>query len=138
MTKSAIFYLAISLIFAATSCGTRKTSTKRVELQHDSIEIHNTVKLAQSIRLNDIGTVRPFDSSKTLIINGVSYYNAVLSFDRSRIIDSKLEGSENLSYTSDKSKNYEKQTEKTDHSNTYVGLFFVFCVFVFAYFKKWF
>jgi len=31
-----------------------------------------------------------------------------------------------------------KQAEKSDNTLLYIGLFAVFCFFVFAYFKKWF
>ncbi|HJS00718.1 MAG TPA: hypothetical protein VJ780_07280 [Flavobacterium sp.] len=103
-------------------CGKRTTSTTRTEIKNDSLRIENSFELTQNATFSDIGSVRPFDASKAMLWNGKWYYNTIIDFDKSVSSGSVLKGSENLSYTNSESQEKNKETQKTDYSNLWIGL----------------
>jgi hypothetical protein len=127
---------AIGILILLVSCGTRTAETKFTGIKIDSISINNKRTLSNSVRFNDILFVKARDTSKPLIIGGIEYINASITFDKSithvnkEVIDSKV-----IQVTKDISKK-EKITQKKDNSNIWIGIAFVVCLFVFLYLKK--
>jgi hypothetical protein len=125
----------IGILILLVSCGTRTAETKFTGIKTDSISINNKRTLLDSVRFNDILFVKARDTSKSLIIGGIEYINASITFDKSithvnkEIIDSKV-----IRVTKDIAKK-EKITQKKDNSNLWIGIAFVVCLFVFLWFK---
>jgi len=124
----------IIILFLLSSCGTRKVSNKQTAFKSDSLIIENKHVLSQEIILNDIFTLKPFDTLKPMIINGKSYFNVVITNDKSKI--NKIEGKRENKVLSVKkeSETKIKESKKTDDALLYIGLFFVLCLFVFLWF----
>lgn len=114
--------LAITILLCVFGCGKRITSTTRTEIKNDSLSIENSIELTQNATFNDIGSVRPFNALKPMIWNGKWYYNTIIEFDKSISSGSVLKSNENLSYTGSESQEKNKETQKTDYSNIWIGL----------------
>lgn len=129
--KSVNFYLAVILIGVVISCGTRKTSISHHVFKSDSIIVDNSVVLSQNTRFNNIVSLKPINPLKTMIIDGKEYFNASIVFDNSEIKDFQIE-QKNLSVdVSKKSMEKVKETQKSDTSNLWIGIAFVFGLFVY-------
>ena len=126
--------IAIIIILLLSSCGTRKVSNKQTTFKSDSLIIENKRFLSQEIILNDIFTLKPFDTLKPIIINGKSYFNVIITNDKSKItkIEDKIENK--ISSVKKESEVKIKESEKTDNTVLYIGLFFVLCLFIFLWF----
>lgn len=125
-TKSIIacFILAITILLmsAIWSCGKRTTSTTHTSIKKDSLQINNSFELSQNATWSDIGTVKPFDSSKPMLWNGAWHYNTIIQFDKSIKKGIDIKANDNLSYTGSDAEAGSKETQKTDNSNLYIGL----------------
>jgi hypothetical protein len=127
---------AIGILILLVSCGTRTAETKFTGIKTDSISINNKRTLSNSVRFNDILFVKAIDTSKPLIIGGIEYMNASITFDKSIVKDNKeVVDSKVIRVKKDISKK-EKITQKKDNSNLWIGIAFVLCLFVFLYLKK--
>jgi len=126
-------YILILLLFI--SCGTRKTDSNFFSIETDSIIIENNRILTQNIRFNDIGSIKPFDVTKPLIIDGVVYYNSIISYDKSKFENFEVKDFNKSVDLKKEAVNKGKTTEKTDNTILFLGLFFIFCLFVFLWFK---
>lgn len=115
----------IVLITLLTSCGKRITTIEKHYIKSDSLVIDNTVQMVQNVSWNDIGSVKPFDTSKPMLWNGKWYYNTIIEFDKSIKSGIEVKANENLSYTGSESEAKEKNVEKTDYSNIWIGITFV-------------
>jgi len=127
--------IAVIILLLLSSCsGTRKVSNKQTTFKSDSLIIENKHILSQEIILNDIFTLKPFDTLKPMIINGKSYFNVVITNDKSKInkIEDKTENK--VSSIKKESETKIKESEKTDNTVLYIGLFFVLCLFIFLWF----
>jgi len=126
--------IAVIILLLLSSCGTRKVSNKQTAFKSDSLIIENKHVLSQEIILNDIFTLKPFDTLKPMIINGKSYFNVVITNDKSKInkIEDKTENK--VSSIKKESETKIKESEKTDNTLLYIGLFFILCLFVFLWF----
>jgi len=127
--------IAVIILLLLSSCsGTRKVSNKQTTFKSDSLIIENKHVLSQEIILNDIFTLKPFDTLKPMIINGKSYFNVVITNDKSKI--NKIEDkTENKVLSIKKESEVKiKESEKTDNTVIYIGLFFVLCLFVVLWF----
>jgi len=118
--------LAIIIILLLSSCGTRKTDT----IHKDSISINNTYSQGSKIVLGNTFTYKPFDNLKPMILNGNKFENAIISNDKSTVIEKWKTRNINKTIVIEKI----KKTEKTDHTILWIGLVFVICLFVFLYF----
>jgi len=126
----------IGILILLISCGTRTAETKFTHIKTDSISINNKRTLSNSVRFNDILFVKARDTSKPLIIGGIEYINASITFDKSIVKDNKeVIDSKVVKVTKDIAKK-EKITQKKDNSNLWIGIAFVVCLFIFLYFKK--
>jgi len=126
----------IGILILLVSCGTRTAETKFTGIKTDSISINNKRTLSNSVRFNDILFVKARDTSKPLIIGGIEYINASITFDKSIVKDNKeVIYSKVIQVTKDVAKK-EKITQKKDNSNLWIGIAFVVCLFLFLYFKK--
>lgn len=114
--------LAVFILMCLFSCGKRTTRTTHTSIKNDSLQISRSIELTQNATWSDIGSVRPFDNSKPMLMDGKYYYNVVLEFDRSITSGNILKANENLSYTGSEIVAKDKKTEKTDHSNFWIGL----------------
>lgn len=114
----------IVLIVLLSNCGKRITTIEKHYIKSDSLIIDNSVQIAQNTVLNDIGSVKPFDASKPMLWGGNWYYNTIIEFDKSIKSGIDIKANENLSYTGSESESKNKETEKTDYSNLYIGLSF--------------
>lgn len=129
-----IIVCVIIAIVILCSCGHRTTSTEKTQIKTDSIHIENKRVLSQNITWSNIGSIKPFNVLKPMVIDGKEYFNTVLHFDKSIRSVTKVEGSENLSYAGSEVKKNNKQTEKKDYSILYLGIFTVLALLLFLYF----
>lgn len=119
--------LAIIILSFLFSCGTRKTDT----IQNENIVIENNYSTGSKIVLGNTFTYKPFDNSKPMELDGKTYNNAIVSNDKSVI-----KTNWNTKYVNTTIIKYRtKQTEKTDNSNLYIGLFLVLVLGVLGWFK---
>jgi len=126
--------IAVIILLLLSSCGTRKVSNKQTTFKSDSLIIENKHVLSQEIILNDIFTLKPFDTLKPIIINGKSYFNVVITNDKSKIIKTEDKTENKVSNIKKESEVKIKESEKTDNTLLYIGLFFVLCLFIFLWF----
>lgn len=135
-TMAAIGTVILVCLFG---CGKRVTSLERVEIKKDSIRIENKVELTQNAIFNDIGSVKPFDAKEPMLLNGKWYYNTIIEFDKSIKQGIEIKAGENISYIGSESIEKNKQVEKTDYSNSIIGVIFVLALFLFLYIylKNW-
>lgn len=119
--------ITILLLLILCSCGTRKTDTQ----QSENIIIQNQYDTGSKIVLGNTFTYKPFDVSKPMIIEGKTYSNAIVSNDKS-IVKTNW----NTKYVNTTITRYlTKQTEKTDNTILYIGLFLVLVLGILAWFK---
>jgi len=126
-------YILIILLFI--SCGTRKSNTNRVDIDVDSISINNKRILEQNSTFNEILSIDPIDNSKPIIVNGKSYLNAKISYTKNKAITLKIIDSSKTIKLKKEKKETIKQTEKTDNTFLYIGLFLVLVLGILAWFK---
>jgi len=132
-TINLIVCAVIALVILC-SCGHRTTANEKKKIKTDSLNIENTRVLSQNITWSNIGSIKPFDALKPMIIDGKEYFNVSLHFDKSISTGTKIEGSENLSYTGSEITSKNKQSEKTDYTILILGIFTVVALFLFLYF----
>ena len=146
-TKSVNFFLAISLIFAALSCGKRTTSITEGIVKRDTLEVH-TIKKDIKIDSNyviDFLTfkIQPIDYSKPIILDGHKIENAIIEGVKKKETGSvkKIDKTiiKDLKKGAAVEKKKAKEVEKIDNSNIWVGVAFVVAfvvaLFIFAYLK---
>jgi len=132
ITSSAI---AIFIILLLSSCGTRKVNNHNLDIKTDSISVDNKRILEQNSTFNEILSIDPIDNSKPIIINGKSYLNAKISYVKNKAITLKIiDSSKTIKLKKEKKENI-KQTEKTDNTFLYIGLFLVLVLGILAWFK---
>lgn len=126
-TKNIIFcfVLATAILCCIFGCGKRTTTYEKHYIKSDSLNIQNNTELKQNYTFNDIGSIRPFDPLKPIIMDGKYYYNVIIDFDRSIYSGIEIKANENLSYSGSESGKENKETVKIDNSNLYIGLSFV-------------
>ena len=127
-----VFFCLVTIILAG--CGTRNTGKSRIEIKHDTLKVNNSYELAQNSTFNDIFSVKPIDNTKPIIINGISYYNASILFDKSIKNGIEIKGSENLSYSGGSGVVKTKNTEKKDNTILWIGVSSVVVLFIFLWF----
>ena len=126
--------IKILLLLLFVSCGTRKTAKEYHTFKSDTLKVNNNYELAQNNTFNDILELKPIDNTKPIIINGKSYYNASITFDKSIKNRIEIKGSENLSYSGGSEVSESKNTEKKDNTILWIGIVFVIALFVFLWF----
>ena len=126
--------IAVLIMILLSSCGTRKVSNKQTTFKSDSLIIENKHVLSQEIILNDIFTLKPFDTLKPIIINGKSYFNVIITNDKSKITKTEDKTENKVSSVKKESEVKIKESKKTDNTILYIGLFFVLCLFIFLWF----
>ena len=131
-TKLVCFCLVT--ITLAAGCGTRKTAKEYHTFKSDTLNINNNYELKQNSFFNDILSVKPIDNTKPIIIDGISYYNASILFDKSIKNGIEIKGSENLSYSSVSKVSESKNTESKNHNFMWIGIVFVVSFFIFLWF----
>lgn len=119
------FVLAITILCCIFGCGKRTTTYEKHYIKSDSLNIQNSTELKQNYTFNDIGSIRPFDPLKPIILDGKYYYNVIIDFDKSIYSGIEIKANENLNYKVVESDHLSKETVKTDNSNLYIGLLFV-------------
>jgi len=143
-TKLACFCLVT--ITLAAGCGTRKTETSKTEIKKDtliSVLSEKKVKVDSNYTF-DFSTFKiyPIDISKPMLVRGIMFENAKIEGTKKIESGTLQKTTEVKEKEIKKGSNSEtiktKQAEKSDNTLLYIGLFAVFCFFVFAYFKKWF
>ena len=126
--------IAVITLLLLSSCGTRKVSNKQTTFKSDSLIIENKHILSQEIILNDIFILKPFDTLKPMIIDGKSYFNVIITKDKSKINKTEDKTENKVSSIKKESEVKIKESEKTDNTILYIGLFFVLCLFIFLWF----
>lgn len=114
--------LAITILLCVFGCGKRVTITERHDIRKDSLSINNSLVLTQNLQLSSIGSLKPFDPLKPMIIDGKQYFNVTFEFGNTAQSELNIKAKDNLSYESSEAVNTEKKTEKTDRSNLWIGL----------------
>lgn len=122
-------YLAIILLFISCST-TRDVKINKSTFESGTITTNNDVILKQEIILNDIFTIKPFDNSKSMFLNGNEYKNVVITKDKTKhnTLTKTIYNRQTITKTIDITKT--KEIKKTD----YTSLFFILCLFVFLWF----
>ncbi len=134
-TKLVKCFLGMLLLGVVLNCGgTRKANTQKKEIKSDSISVENRLVLKQNIVLRDIGSVRPFDPAKPIIVDGKEYFNCIIDFDKSQFYNFEIDSSHKEIKIAKEISVKDKQVEKTDYTLLWCGLFFIFCFFVCLYF----
>ena len=118
-----LFFLLL-LIFA--SCGTRKTDTQ----QRDSIHVENSYSNGSKIVLGNAFIYKPFDSLKPMVIEGKTYKNVIITNDKTKVVEKWNDRYITKTVVTEKN----KQTEKTDNTILYIGLFAVLVLGVLLFF----
>lgn len=122
------------LLLLSSCSGTRKVSNKQTTFKSDSLIIENKHILSQEIILNDIFILKPFDTLKPMMIDGKSYFNVIITKDKSKINKTEDKTENKVSSIKKESEVKIKESEKTDNTILYIGLFFVLCLFIFLWF----
>lgn len=117
-------YIIILLLFI--SCGTRKVET----IQKDSISINNTYQTGAKIVLGNTFTYKPFDALKPMVVDGKTYHNTIISNDKTVVKEKWNNRYITKTIVIEKT----KQTEKSDNTILWVLIFFIGCLFIFAWF----
>jgi hypothetical protein len=121
------FIFLIITVFLFSCGGTRKTDTT----QNENIVIENQYNTGSKIVLGNTFTYKPFDVSKPMVIEGKTYSNAIVSNDKSQTIIKW-----NTRFIKETQTVYRtKQTEKTDNTFLYIGLFLVLVLGILGWFK---
>ncbi len=123
------------LLLIISSCGHRATEIRKVSIRSDSLIIENERNLTSNLLLNDIGSIIPFDASKPMQINGNWYYNASISYDKSRFENFQIIDKVKKVEVKKQEQIKEKITDKTDNTILYLGLLFIVCLFMYLWFK---
>lgn len=119
--------ITILLLLILCSCGTRKTDTTK----NENITIENQYNTGSKIVLGNTFTYTPFDNLKPMVIEGKKYSNTIVSNDKSQTIIKW-----NTRFIKETETVYRtKQTEKTDNTLLYIGLFLVLIIGVLGWFK---
>lgn len=138
-TKSASFYLVILVAVGVfNSCGHRTTYTKKSNINALDLSFDKNISVVWAVNEKDVLTFVPINNSLPFSVNGTEYKNVIVKREKSKNTNSvkTIHTKFNIQKTIVITKTV--RTEKTDYSNMYIGLFFVFCLFVFAWFKRWF
>lgn len=139
LQKSASFYLAILVAVGVfSSCGHRTTDTQKGSISALDLSFDKNISVVWAVNEKDVITFVPINNSLPFSVNGTEYKNVIVKREKSKNTNSvkTIHTKFNIQKTIIITKTV--KTEKTDYSNLYIGLFFVFCLFVFAWFKKWF
>jgi len=123
------------LILLIVSCGKRTISNQSTSFKSDSLSVENSRILSQNIVLNDIYTITPFDASKPIIIDGKTYFNVTIKYDKSKFNNFEIKENAKVIEIKKETEAKNKVTEKTDYSNKIIGIVFVISLFVFLWFK---
>ena len=125
--------IKILLLLFFVSCGTRKTAKEYHTFKSDTLKVNNNYELTQNSMFNDILELKPIDNTKPIIINGKSYYNASILFDKSINNGIEIKGSENLSYSGSSEMSKSKNTESKNQNFLWIGIVFIIALFVMVY-----
>lgn len=117
------------------SCGTRKVNNHNLDIKTDSISVDNKRILEQNSTFNEILSIEAIDSLKPIIINGKSYFNAKISYSKNKAVTLKTKDKFKAITLKKEKKETIKQTEKTDNTFLYIGLFLVLVLGILAWFK---
>jgi len=122
-------YLILILLFISCST-TRDVNLNKSTIESGTITTNNDLILKQETILNDIFTIKPFDNSKSMFLNGKEYKNVVITKDKSKhnIVTKTIYNRQTITKTIEITK--VKETKKTD----YTSLFLILCLFVFLWF----
>lgn len=122
-------YLIIILLFISCST-TRDVKLNKSTFESGTITTNNDVVLKQETILNNIFTIKPFDNSKSMFLNGKEYKNVVITKDKTKhnIVTKTIYNRQTITKTIEITKS--KEIKKTD----YTSLFFILCLFVFLWF----
>ena len=118
--------LSTILLFLLSSCGTRKTELEKT----DNIKVKNTYQEGSKIVLGNNFTYTPFDNAKPMIIDGKKYNNAIVSNDKTKIIEKWKYQTKYKTVTIEKI----KVVTRTNHDFLYLGMFLIVVGAVWAWF----
>lgn len=113
-------------LFLAISCGTRKVEQEK----NENIVIENTYQEGSKIVLGNSFVYKPFDNLKPMVIEGKTYSNAIISNDKSKILEKWKDRNITKTIILEKT----KKTEKSDNTLLWIGIAFVACLFIFLWF----
>lgn len=135
--------IAIILLFFFIGCGTRKVHKEEAVIKKDTISTsltQNNIVIDSNYTFNFSSLkICPIDITKPIIINGTKIENAKIEYDKKtesvkyKKIDLSFDKIENQAKT--EKINTTKSIDKEDSTILYIGLFIVFLMFVFAWFK---
>lgn len=127
--------IAIIILILFSSCGSRKTSHNKKSFKSDSLKIENNHVLKQEIILKDIYSIKPFEVDKPMMIDGKEYFNVVIEYDKSKFDNFEITKSNVVVEVIKESNDYVKETDKTDYTILFLGMFFISALFIFLWFK---
>ena len=123
------------ILILLTSCGSRKVENEKHSFKADSLSVSNERILSQNNRFNNIYSIKPFDASKPLIIDGKEYFNASIEFDNSIITNYEDVAKNNVTQTKKEIVKKSKKSDKKDNTILYIGLSFVAGILVLLFVK---
>jgi len=146
-------YILIIIPFLFLSCASRKVSIDKSYIKKDSISQIDTKLVTKEISKNEIQndilieefTIKPIDTLKDIVVNGISYKNAILSYKKvkdnslhiNNKIVSKIEYKQQKSNVSLVKKDFNKDVDKKFNYWVLLWLLIIpFGYFIYAYLKK--
>lgn len=127
--------IAIVSIILLSSCGSRKTIHEYFSVKGDSLKIENNHVLKQEIILKDIYSIKPFEVSKPMIINGKEYFNVIIEYDKSKFDNFEIAKSNVTVQVKKENTQTSKNTDRNDNTVLFLGMFAILALFVFLWFK---
>lgn len=142
--KSVNFCLAIILISVVTSCGKRTTSIDKTYSKKDSLITnltHKNIKVDSNYTIDFSSfKIYPIDVSKPILINNVKIKNGIIDIisKKETLLYSKIDKTkiEQVKKGSGIETKINKETQKRDTANLWLGIAFVIGLFIYFLIRK--
>lgn len=143
-TKSVNFCLAIILIGVVTSCGTRKSAINKTYSKKDTLItnlMHKNIKVDSNYTIDFSSfKIYPIDVSKPVLINNVKIKNGIIDITSKKetLLYSKIDKTktEQVKKGSGIETKKDKETQKSDTANLWLGIAFVIGLVIYFLIRK--
>ena len=142
--KSVNFYLAVILIGVVISCGTRKSAINKTYSKKDTLItnlMHKNIKVDSNYTIDFSSfKIYPIDVSKPVLINSVKIENATIEVvSKKEVVNySKIDKTsiEEVKKISTVERKKDKETQKSDTANLWLGIAFVIGLVIYFLIRK--
>ena len=143
-TKSVNFCLAILATFAVINCGKRTTSIEKTYSKKDTTIAnltHKNIKVDSNYTIDFLSfKIYPIDVSKPILINNVKIKNGIIDIisKKETLLYSKIDKTkiEQVKKGSGIEIKKDKETQKSDTSNLWIGIAFVVGLLIYFLIRK--